>query len=72
MNTNSRGTVIGPLFLQRLVDLEGLAAAVLARRDAVGDGADAVVEDRPVDEARPDVQRVDQLAAAGRLKPQVS
>ena len=51
------------VLLQRLVDLESLLAAVLAGLDAVGHRADAVVEDRPVDEAGPDVQRVDQRLA---------
>ena len=71
MKTNSRGTVDRALLLQRPVHLEGLAAAVFGRRDAVGDGAHAVVEQRAVDEARPDVEDVDQLAERPR-KPQVS
>ena len=69
MNTNSRGMVTGPR-LQRLLDLERLAPAVspgLHRRRC---GADAIVEQRAIDEARPDVQGVDQLVGEAR-KPQV-
>ena len=62
MNTNSRGTVTGPCCLQRLVHPERLAPAVFAGLHAVGDGAHPVVEQRPVDEARPDVEDVDQFA----------
>ena len=54
-----------PPLLQRLVDLEGLAAAVFAGLDPVRDGAHPVVEERPVDEAGPDVEDVDQFRARG-------
>src|SRR5580700_2034192 len=50
-----------PLFLQRAVDRKGLATAILRRLHAVGDGALAVVEQRPVDEPRPDVEDIHQL-----------
>ena len=61
-----------PLLLQRLVHLEGLAPAVFGRLHAVGDGAHPVVEQRPVDEARPDVERCRSVRGSSRLKPQVS
>ena len=57
MNTNSRGTVTGPFCLQRAVHPEGLAAAVFRGLDPVGDGAHPVIEQRPIDEPRPDVER---------------
>ena len=57
------------LSAQRLMHLENLAAAVGAGLDAVGDGAHAVVEQRPVDEARPDVQGGDRLRASASRKP---
>ena len=47
---------------ERLVHAEGFAAAVFGRLHAVGDAAHAVVEQRAVDEARPDIERVDQIA----------
>ena len=50
-----------PLLLQRLVHREGLAPAILGRLDLVGDGAYAVIKQRPVDEPRPDVEDVDQV-----------
>ncbi len=59
------------LFLQRAVHREGLAAAVLGGLHPVGDGALAVVEQRAVDEARPDVE-VSTISRDRRLKPQVS
>ncbi len=62
MNTNSRGTVTGPFALERLMHAERFAAAIFGRRYAVGDRAHAVVEQRRVDEPRPDVERVDQVA----------
>src|SRR3954462_5792192 len=45
-------------FLQRLVNTERFTASVLARLHAVGETTHAVVEQRPVDEARPDVQYI--------------
>ena len=51
-----------PLLLQRAVNDKGLAAPVFRRRDPVGDGAHPVIEERPVDEPRPDVERVDEFA----------
>src|ERR1700724_2685388 len=76
MKTNSRGTVTGPLFLsawcarhrprafllERLVQAERFAPAVFRRLDAIGNAAHAVVEQRRIDEARPDVERVDEIA----------
>ena len=59
------------LRLQPLLHLPHLAPAVGVRRDAVGDGAHAVVEKRRVDEARPKAQRVDQLVVRSR-KPQIA
>src|SRR5207244_3611483 len=50
------------LLPQRLLHLKGLAAAVFAGLDAVGDAADAVLHQRAIDETRPDVQDVDQFA----------
>src|SRR5579883_1737604 len=50
------------LRLQSLVHGERLAPAVMARLDAVGAGANAIVDQRSIDEARPDVERVDRLA----------
>src|SRR5262245_17418329 len=50
-----------PFLLQRLVHGEGFPAPVLAGRGAIGDLALAVVEQGAVDEAGPDIQRVDQL-----------
>ena len=47
------------LGLQRPHHRRDLAPPVFAGADAVGDGADAVVDQRPVDEARPNVERVD-------------
>src|SRR5689334_22230476 len=49
------------LLLQGAVHLEGLAAAIMGGRDAVGDGANPVLEQRPIDEAGPNVENVDQL-----------
>ena len=46
---------------ERLLDLPDLAPAVILRRDAVGNGAHPVVEERRVDEPRPDVERIDDL-----------
>ena len=62
MNTNSRGTVTGPFCLQRLMHPEGLAPAVFAGFHAVGDAADTVVQQRAIDEPRPDIENIDQLA----------
>ena len=60
MKTNSRGTFRRAAFgFQRPHHRRDLAPAVFPRLDAVGDGADAVVDQRPVDEAGPDVERVD-------------
>src|ERR1700730_11493743 len=49
-------------FLEGPMNPEGLAPAVFGRLDAVRDGAFAVVEQRPIDEPRPDVEGIDQLA----------
>src|SRR5712691_3328883 len=49
------------LLLERLMHAERLAPAVFRRLDAVGEAAHAVVEQRPVDEPRPDVEHVDQF-----------
>ena len=62
------------LLLERLVHPERFAPAVFRRRHAVGDGPYAVVEERPIDKARPDVERVDQIAgkpakAPGLVRP---
>src|SRR5882724_7513853 len=51
-----------PLFLQGAMNPEGLASAVLGRLDAVRDGPLAVVKQRPIDEPRPNVEDVDELA----------
>src|SRR5262245_34543845 len=51
----------GSLLLQRFVHGEGLPAAILTGRGPVGDLTLAVVEQRAVDEARPDVQGIDEL-----------
>ena len=47
---------------ERLVHPERLAPAVFRRLDAVGEAAHAILEQRAIDEARPDVERVDQFA----------
>src|SRR5215217_394301 len=49
------------LLPQRHVDLVGLPAAVFGRAHALGDAADPIGQERPVDEAGPDVEDVDQL-----------
>ena len=41
---------------------KSFAAAVFRRCNAVGDGAHPIVEQRRIDEARPDIQRVDEVA----------
>src|SRR6478609_11619605 len=51
----------GALLLQRLVHREGLAPSVFAGTHAVGNGADAIVQQRAVDELRPDVEDVDEV-----------
>ena len=61
----------GALLLQRLVHREGLAPSIFAGAHAVGDGADAIVQQRAVDEIRPDVEDVDQILLRP-LKPHVS
>src|SRR5271169_5711770 len=48
--------------LERLMDAERLTAAVFRGLDAISDSAHPVVEERRIDEARPDIQRVDQIA----------
>ena len=48
---------------------EGFLAPVLPRRGAVRDLALAVVEQRPVDEPRPDAQDVDQLVGQAAESP---
>src|SRR5258708_4333598 len=50
------------LFLQGAMNPKGLAAAVFGRFDAVRDGPLAVVKQRPIDEPRPNIEDVDQLA----------
>src|SRR4030095_4001498 len=50
-------------FLQRLVHGKGFLAPVLTGRGAVGDLTLAVLEQRPIDEAGPDVENIDQLVA---------
>src|SRR3954453_5423239 len=49
------------LLLQCLVHLEGLSASVLGRRHAIGNRSDAIFHERPINEAGPDVERIDQL-----------
>ena len=51
-----------PFLLQGLMHLKRLLASILARRDAVGDRAHAIVEQRRIDEARPDVQNLGEIA----------
>src|SRR5262249_42839351 len=51
------------LLLERLVHSEGLAPAVFRRLDPIGDTAHASLQQRPIDEARPDVEALDQAAA---------
>ena len=46
---------------QRLLHRDGFAAAVLPGRHPIGDAAHAVLQQGSVDEARPDVQDVQQL-----------
>src|SRR5271166_3999947 len=43
------------------MDAERFAAAIFRGSDAIGNGAHAIVEERRVDKARPDVKRVDQV-----------
>ena len=50
------------LLPQDAMDPEGLAAAVFRRLDAIRDGALAIIEQRPIDESRPDVERIHQFA----------
>ena len=50
-----------PLLLQRLVHREGFSPSIFGGLHLVGDGAHAIVEQRPVDKARPDVEDVDQV-----------
>src|SRR5262245_5477068 len=57
------------LLLQGAVHLEGLPATILGGRDAVGDRAHPVLEQRPIDEAGPDVEDVDQLVVESREAP---
>src|SRR5262249_29692074 len=53
----------------RAMHLEGFAPTVFRRLDAVGDGAHAIIEQRRVNEARPNVQDVDDLAAEPTKAP---
>src|SRR5947209_6293234 len=48
--------------LERLVDAERLAPTVLRRLDAIGEAAHPVVQQWPIDEARPDVEGGRQFA----------
>src|SRR6516165_9213404 len=50
------------LLLERLVNAKSFAPAIFGWRDAVGDRAHSVVEQRRIDEARPDIERLDQIA----------
>src|SRR5580704_19533579 len=52
----------GALLLECLVHTKGFAPAVFRRPYSVGDGAHAIVKERRIDEARPDIERVDQIA----------
>ena len=58
----ARDREIGPLRAQRLHHGGDLAPAVFAGFDAVGDGANAIVERWPANESRPDVHRLNRLA----------
>ncbi len=48
--------------LEGLVHAKSFAAAIFRRRNAVGDGAHPVVEQRRIDETGPDIERLDQVA----------
>ena len=50
------------LLFQRAHNGGDFAPAILAGLHSVGNGAHAIVEQRPIDEARPDVERGDGLA----------
>src|SRR5262245_58842021 len=58
-----------PLFLERLMHAERLAAPIFGGLHAVGQTANAVFQQWPIDEARPDVERIDQLAREGLEAP---
>ena len=62
MNTNSRGTVTGPFSFSAWCTRNASRRPYSDGFDPVGDGAHPVVQQRPVDEPRPDVERVDQFA----------
>src|SRR5262245_48124950 len=47
--------------LERLMHAKGLAPAVFRGLHAVGEAAHPIVQQRPVDETRPDIQNVDQF-----------
>src|SRR5215210_3207873 len=49
--------------------LESLATSVFAGLHAIGDAAHPIIKQRPIDEARPDVQRPDQLARKAAKSP---
>src|SRR6266436_4732927 len=51
-----------PLFLQGAMNPEGLAPAVLGGLDTVRYGPLAVVKQRPIDEPRPNIEDVNELA----------
>src|SRR6185312_17313338 len=59
----------GTFFLQRLVHGKSFLAPVLAGRGAVGNLAFAVLEQRPIDKAGPDVEYIDQLVAKADEAP---
>ena len=51
------------------MDREGLLAPVFARLHPIRDGADPVIQKRPIDEARPDVEHFDQVLAQALEAP---
>src|SRR3954451_7905357 len=48
---------------ERLMYAEGLATAVFGRFHAIGEAAHPIVQQRPVNESRPDVERIDHFPA---------
>src|SRR5690348_12780086 len=48
--------------LERLMHAERFAAAIFGWRDAIGNAADAVIKQWRIDEARPDVEGLNQIA----------
>src|SRR5262249_3457675 len=59
------------LLFQGLVHPEGLLAPVLAGRGAIGDFALAVIQQWSVDEARPDVEHIDQFVTKAGKAPRL-